>query len=201
MVPSLSFAPTLVLLSPTLNRPPSALPPVALHGLLRSLLVLSAAWTVLNGLAGFLPAQLVFLVLPAAGVAMAHGVAQVTGVAITEVLEVQVVQVAQVVSAHGEPKPAASTATHGPPGLLDGDLSPLGLVPGLAAALPPLLLSLLPSPLPLPLAARLRSSLVPPSVSRLLLPPPAVALVTALSQSAVAASAPVVLWRLPSLSP
>jgi len=185
MVPLLNSAPTLVSQSPTLNRPHSVLRLVALPGLLRSLPaqdpVLLATGTLLNGQAGFPPAQLVFPVLLAAGLAPAHGVSQVTG-AVMVVLVVPVALVALVDLAHGAQKPAASTATHGQHGPLDGDPSPLGLAHGLAAAQPPPLLFLLPSPLPLQPVARLKSSRVPPSVSRLwlLLPLPPVARVTAL---------------------
>jgi hypothetical protein len=173
MVQLHSFAQTPVSPSPTLNKPHSVLHQVALPGLLKSppapAPALAATGIRPNGQAGFLPAQLVFLALPAAGVAPAHGEAQVTGVVmeVPAVLAVQVAQVVQVDSDHGEPKPAASTATSGQPGLLDGAPSLRGLAHGLAAAQPPPLLFLLPSPPPSQLVARLKFSPVPLSVSRL----------------------------------
>lgn len=193
MVQSHSSVPTLASPSPTLNRPHSVLPQVALPGLLKSLPVPATVPVVTgtrhNGQAGSLPARLVFPVLPAAGVAPAHGVAQVTGV-VMEVPEVQVVQVAQVVSDHGEPRPAASTAINGQPGLPDGVPSLRGLAPGLAAAQPPPLLSLLLLLLPSRLVVRLKFSPVPLSASKLSpLPPPLVALATALHRSAAWAPA------------
>lgn len=201
-MPLHNFAPTPVSQSPTLNKPRSVPHQVAQPGLLRSLpalaLALEAPGTRTNGQVGSLPARPVFLVLPAVGVVPVHGVAQVTGVATAVPVVLAALEV-QEVSVHGVPKPAASTAINGPPGLLDGVPSLRGLAPGLAAAQPPPLPSPPPSPPPSPLAARLKSSPVPPSVSKPSLLLPLVALVTVLHPSAALAHA--VLWSPPSLPP
>lgn len=164
------------------------LPLVVLLGHLRSpqgqALALVAAGTPVSGQAGSLLAQPVCRLHLAAGTAKADGVVLVRG-------EVMVAPEEVHLAAHGAPRPAESTATRGPPGLLVGVLSPRGPVPGLAAAV--LLLrpsQLLSPPLSL-LAALLKSSPAPPLVSRLLqLRRPLAARITALPlPSAVSALA------------